>query len=58
MFKAVKGLGLLLALALSLVAVQSAAAQTSTPTGSLSATDQALSSNAVLIASVTASQDG
>lgn len=58
MFKGSKLFGLLLALALSLVAVQAAAAQASTPTGSLTASDQALTNNAVLITSVTASQDG
>jgi S-layer glycoprotein len=58
MFKGSKVFGLLLALALSLVAVQAAAAQASTPTGSLTASDQALTNNAVLITSVTASQNG
>lgn len=58
MFKGFKVFGLLMALMLSLVAVQSVAAQASTPTGSLSATDQALTNNAVLVTSVTASQDG
>jgi hypothetical protein len=57
MLKGLKMFSALVALVFSLVAVQATAAAAD-PTGSLTVSDQTLANNAVLVASVTASQDG